>query len=163
MNTRPRMTRRRMIRMAAICGLAWLSMVTPSFADPAANGIGKWRWSEAESRYAGGAYAKEQTMIITRNDKSGIAVSQVVTLKDGKTFEWSIDAPYDNKMRHASQWLGFAFRRISDTQFHDRYRMDSGEKGQEVFNIAPDTITIKGWSVRNGKKLPYTEIWNRIQ
>jgi hypothetical protein len=156
--------RLRAIRTGAISvGLACLSLAAPSLADPAANGVGKWRWSEAESHYMTGAYATEQTMIVSKNDKTGIAVSQVVTLKDGKTREWSIDAPYDNKMRHASEWIAFAFHRISDNRFHDRYRMDSGEKGQETFFIQPDKITIKGASVRDGKTLPYIEVWNRIE
>jgi hypothetical protein len=140
------------------------TLVAPiGLADPANPGVGKWRWSEAASHYSTGAYAKEQTMIITRNDKAGIAVSQIVTLKDGKTFEWSIDAPYDNKMRHASTWMSFAFRRISGATFHDRYKVDSGERGEETFFITPAKITIKGASIRDGKKMPYVEIWDRVE
>jgi hypothetical protein len=127
-------------------------------------GVGKWRWSAAESHYATGPYATEQTMEITRNDKDGIAVSQVVTPPDGKTFSWNIEAPYDNKMRKASAWMSFAFKRISDNQFHDRYVMnDSGMRGEETFTITPDKITIRGASITKGKKQPYVEVWNRVE
>ncbi|MDB5395799.1 MAG: hypothetical protein JWM91_3305 [Rhodospirillales bacterium] len=127
-------------------------------------GVGKWRWSAAESHYATGAYATEQTMEITRNDKDGIAVSQVVTPPDGKTFSWNIEAPYDNKMRKASAWMSFAFKRISANQFHDRYVMnDSGMRGEETFTITPDKITIRGASVTKGKKEPYVEVWSRVE
>lgn len=128
-------------------------------------GVGKWHWSATESHYTTGTYATEQTMEITRNDKDGIAVSQTVTPADGgKTFSWNIEAPYDNKMRKASTWMSFAFRRISDTSFHDRYIMnDSGMRGEETFTITPDKITIRGASVTKGKKEPYVEVWNRVQ
>ena len=56
-------------------------------------GVGKYVWNAKESHYSTGAYTKEQTMEITKNDKTGIAVSQVVTPLDGKTFSWHIDAP----------------------------------------------------------------------
>jgi len=87
-----------------------------------------------------------------------------VTLKTGKTFNWSIDAPYDNKMRHASEWMSFAFSRISKSQFHDRYKMDAdGQVGAETFTITPDRITIKGSSIQKGKKMPYVEVWDRVE
>jgi hypothetical protein len=127
-------------------------------------GVGKWRWSAAESHYASGAYATEQTMIITRNDRDGIAVSQIVTPPDGKTFSWNIEAPWDNKMRKASTWMSFAFKRISDNQFHDRYVMNQGGmRGEETFTITPTKITIRGHSVDKGKKQPYVEVWNRVE
>ena len=126
-------------------------------------GVGKYVWSATESHYESGTYASEQTMEITKNDKTGIAVSQVVTPKEGKTFSWSIDAPYDNKMRKASTWMSFAFSRISDNQFHDRYIMnDTGEKGAETFTIEPKKLTIRGSSIHEGKKMSYVEIWNRV-
>jgi hypothetical protein len=127
-------------------------------------GVGKWVWSAKESHYPNGAYATEQTMEITRNDKDGIAVSQVVTPPDGKTFSWNIEAPYDNKMRKASAWMSFAFKRISANQFHDRYVMnDSGVKGEETFTIEPDKITIRGASNATGKRESYVEVWNRVK
>jgi len=127
-------------------------------------GVGKYRWNAKESHYSTGAYTTEQTMEITKNDKAGIAVSQVVTPLDGKTFSWNIDAPYDNKMRHASQWMSFAFSRISANQFHDRYIMsDSGIRGAETYTITPNKLTIRGAAVIKGKKQPYVEIWDRVQ
>src|ERR1700744_1413810 len=88
-------------------------------------GVGKYVWNKAESHYEAGFYATEQTMIIHKNDKTGINVEQTVTpTGGGKTFSWHIDAPYDDQMRHGSQWMSFAFTRISDNQFHDRYIMD---------------------------------------
>ena len=135
----------------------------PAYAKDGA-GVGKWRWSASESHYSTGAYTTEQTMEITRNDKHGIAVSQVVTPLDGKTFSWNIEAPYDNKMRHASQWMSFAFSRISDTQFHDRYVMNAdGMRGEETFTITPDKITIRGYSITKGKKSPYVEVWDHVE
>lgn len=124
--------------------------------------VGKWRWNPAESHYDHGAYATEQTMEITKLDKTGITVSQVVTLKDGKTFNWTTDAPFDDKMRHASTWMSFAFSRISDTQFHDRYVMDDGQEGEETFTVEAKRITIRGASTHEGKKQPYVEVWDRV-
>lgn len=126
-------------------------------------GVGKWRWNAAESHYTTGNYATEQTMEITRNDKKGIAVSQVVTPIDGKTFSWSIEAPYDDKMRHASTWMSFAFKRISDNSFHDRYVMNDGKRGEETFTISPQKLVIKGNYFHGGKKLPYVEVWDRVE
>jgi hypothetical protein len=142
-----------------------IAAAAPAPGDPAAGpGVGKWRWNPAESHYTTGAYAKEQTMVITRNDPSGLAVSQTVTPIQGQTFNWEIEAPYDNKMRHASQWMSFAFKRISATKFHDRYKMDAdGERGEETFTITPDRITIRGASMHKGKKAPYVEIWDRVE
>lgn len=137
-----------------------------AFAAQAADGpgVGKWRWSATESHYESGTYATEQTMEITRNDEKGIAVSQVVTPPNGKTFSWNIEAPYDDTMRKASTWMSFAFKRISDTQFHDRYIMnDSGMKGEETFTITPTKITIEGHSWDKGKKQTYVEVWNRVE
>jgi len=157
------------MRNLILAAAALALLAVPALADkPDAAalkaGIGKWRWSEAESNYSSGVYATEQTMTITKNDMTGITVSQHVSLKDGKTFDWSIDAPYDDKMRHASQWMSFAFSRINDHQFHDRYIMDAdGQKGAETFTITPDRITIKGSSIQNGKEMPYVEVWDRVE
>ena len=97
-------------------------------------GVGKYVWNKAESHYEAGYYATEQTMIIHKNDKTGIAVSQTVTPINGKTFSWHIDAPYDDKMRHGSQWMSFAFSRLVDNKFHNRYIMDdTKEEGAETF------------------------------
>ena len=126
-------------------------------------GVGKYVWNAKESHYSTGAYTKEQTMEITKNDKTGIAVSQVVTPLDGKTFSWHIDAPYDDQMRHGSQWMSFAFTRISDNQFHDRYKMnDTGVEGEETYTITPKRLTIEGAAVIKGKKEPYVEVWDRV-
>jgi hypothetical protein len=151
-----------------LVGVALLA--TPALADAALTpdqikaGIGKWVWSESESHYTSGVYAKEQTMTITKNDATGITVSQHVSLKDGKTFDWHIDAPYDDQMRHASQWMSFAFSRLSDSQFHDRYKMDAdGEEGAETFTITPTRLTIKGSSMHQGKDMPYIEVWDRVE
>ena len=126
-------------------------------------GVGKYVWNAKESHYSTGAYTTQQTMEITKNDKDGIAVSQVVTPVDGKTFSWHIEAPYDDKMRPASQWMSFAFSRISENQFHDRYRMnDSGIEGAETYTITPKKLTIEGAAIVNGKKEPYVEVWDRV-
>jgi len=125
-------------------------------------GVGKWVWSAAESHYESGHYATRQTMEITRNDERGIAVSQEVTLTNGKTFRWNIDAPYDDKMRPASTWMSFAFSRVSPTVFRDRYVMnDTGVRGEETFTIMPRKIRIEGHSFLNGKRQNYVEVWNR--
>jgi hypothetical protein len=127
-------------------------------------GVGKYVWNKAASHYEAGYYATEQTMTITRNDKNGIAVSQTVTPVGGKTFTWSIDAPYDDKMRHGSQWMSFAFSRISDNQFHDRYIMDdTKEEGAETYTITDKKLTIEGSSVHNGKKMSYVEVWDKVE
>ena len=127
-------------------------------------GIGKYVWNAKESHYSTGAYTTQQTMEITKNDKDGIAVSQVVTPLDGKTFSWHIEAPYDDKMRAASQWMSFAFSRISENQFHDRYRMnDTGVEGAETYTITDKKITIEGAATINGKKEPYVEVWDRVE
>ena len=146
---------------ALLSATASAETLTP---DQIKAGIGKWRWSESESNYSTGSYAKEQTMVITKNDKTGITVSQHVELKDGKTFDWHIDAPWDDQMRHASTWMSFAFSRLSDTEFHDRYKMDAdGEEGAETFTITPTRLTIKGSSLHGGKQMPYTEVWDRVE
>jgi len=125
-------------------------------------GVGKYRWNKKESHYEAGYYATEQTMVISKNNKDGLAVMQVVTPVDGKTFSWNIDAPYDDQMRPGSTWMSFAFSRISDNQFHDRYIMnDTGEKGAETFTITPKKLTIRGSSVHNGKEMSYVEVWDR--
>jgi hypothetical protein len=127
-------------------------------------GVGKYVWNKAESHYEAGFYATEQTMTITKNDKTGIAVSQTVTPVNGKPFTWSIDAPYDDKMRHGSQWMSFAFSRISDNQFHDRYIMDdTKEEGAETYTITDKKLTIEGSSVHNGKKMSYVEVWDKVE
>lgn len=125
-------------------------------------GVGKWVWNAKESHYTEGAYAKEQTMEIKRLDKNGITVSQNVTLVDGKNFTWSIDAPFDDQMRHGSQWMSFAFTRISDSQFHDRYIMDAdGKTGEETFTIKGRKLILEGAAIVDGKKMPYVEVWDR--
>jgi hypothetical protein len=127
-------------------------------------GVGKYVWNAKESHYSTGVYTTQQTMEITKNDKDGIAVLQVVTPLDGKTFTWHIEAPYDDKMRHASQWMSFAFSRISDNQFHDRYIMnDSGIEGAETYTITPKKLTIEGAAIINGKNEPYVEVWDRVE
>jgi hypothetical protein len=126
-------------------------------------GVGKYRWNEKASHYESGVYATEQTMIIYKNTKNELSVMQVVTPVGGKTFSWSIDAPYDDQMRHGSTWMSFAFSRISDNEFHDRYIMDdTGEKGAETFTITPKRLTIRGSSVHNGKEMSYVEVWDRV-
>ena len=147
---------------AAAAALSLIAFAPAHAADGV--GVGKYKWNPTESHYATGAYASEQTMVIKRNNKNGIAVSQVVTPLDGKTFTWSIDAPYDNKMRHASQWMSFAFSRISDNSFHDRYVMDvDGQQGEETFTITGKKLIIKGASIQNGEKKPYVEVWDRVE
>jgi len=127
-------------------------------------GVGKYVWNAKESHYSTGAYTTEQTMEIKKNDKDGIAVSQVVTPLDGKTFSWHIEAPYDDKMRPGSQWMSFAFSRISDNQFHDRYRMnDSGIEGEETYTITAKKLTIEGAAMIKGKKEPYVEVWDKVE
>ena len=126
-------------------------------------GVGKYKWNARESHYSTGAYTTEQTMEITKNDKTGIAVSQVVTPLDGKTFSWHIEAPYDDQMRPGSQCMSFAFSRISDNQFHDRYKMnDSGIEGAETYTITPKRLTIEGAAIIKGKPEPYVEVWDRV-
>jgi len=143
------------------------AIVTAAFAVQAhaeGVGVGKYVWNAKESHYSTGAYTTQQTMEITKNDKDGIAVSQVVTPLDGKTFSWHIEAPYDDKMRPGSQWMSFAFSRISDNQFHDRYKMnDSGIEGEETYTITPKKVTIEGAAIIKGKKEPYVEVWDRVE
>jgi hypothetical protein len=143
----------------AVCGAAQ--------ADDATSGVGKWRWNGAASHYETGEYATEQTMEIRRNDADGISVAQTVTQKDGSTFDWSIDSPYDDKMRPGSKWMAFAFARISDHQFKDRYRMLGEDKvGGETFTISPKRIVIRGsWHKpgQDAKKYSYVEVWDRIE
>ncbi len=145
-----------MRKLTLSAAVAALMIAAPASGDTAMTpdqikaGIGNWRWSESESNYS--------------NDKSGIIVSQHVTLKDGKAFDWHIDAPWDDQMRHASTWMSFAFSRISDSQFHDRYKMDTdGEEGAETFTITPTRLTIKGSSMHQGKDMPYVEVWDRVE
>src|ERR1700761_7050372 len=127
-------------------------------------GVGKYVWNAKESHYSTGAYTTEQTMEITKNGKDGIAVSQVGPPLDGKTFSWHIEAPYDDQMRPGSQWMSFAFRRISDNQFHDRYKMnDSGIEGEETYTITAKKLTIEGAAVIKGKKEPYVEVWDKVE
>jgi hypothetical protein len=127
-------------------------------------GVGKYVWNKDASHYEAGYYASAQTMVISRNDKNGLAVSQTVTPVGGKTFSWKIDAPYDDKMRHGSQWMSFAFSRISDNQFHDRYIMDdTKEEGAETYTITDKRLTIEGSSVHNGKKMSYLEVWDKVE
>jgi hypothetical protein len=127
-------------------------------------GVGKYVWNAKESHYSTGNYTTQQTMEISKNDSTGIAVSQVVTPLDGKTFSWHIEAPYDDVMRPGSTWMSFAFRRISDNQFHDRYRMnDSGIEGEETYTITDKKLTIEGAAVIKGKKEPYVEVWDRVE
>jgi hypothetical protein len=150
-----------LIAAAGLFGLSGAACAEPG------TGVGKWRWNGAESHYESGTYAKEQVMEITRIDASGIAVSQTVTLVDGKTFDWSIDSPWDNTMRKGSRWMSFAFARISDHEFKDRYRMaEGGQVGGETFTISPNRIVIRGSSHQAGhddKKFHYVEIWDRIE
>jgi hypothetical protein len=142
---------------------ATLTFAAHAYAEDGV-GVGKYVWNAKESHYSTGAYTLRQTMEITRNDKTGIAVSQEVTPLDGKTFSWHIDAPYDDQMRHGSQWMQFAFSRISDNQFHDRYIMnDSGIEGAETYTITPKRLTIEGAAMIKGKREPYVEIWERVE
>lgn len=153
-----------MLNMLKAFAVATALAAVPAVAAAEASiGVGKWVWNAKESHYSEGAYAKEQTMEIKRLDKDGIAVSQNVTLVDGKNFTWSIDAPFDDQMRHGSQWMSFAFSRISDTQFHDRYIMDAdGKTGEETFTIKGRKLILEGASLRDGKKMPYVEVWDRV-
>jgi hypothetical protein len=128
-------------------------------------GVGKYVWNKTESHYEAGFYATQQTMIIHKNDANGIDVEQTVTpVGGGKTFSWHIDAPYDDQMRHGSQWMSFAFTRISDNQFHDRYIMDdTKEEGAETFTIKGNKLILEGSSVHNGKKMSYVEVWDKVE
>jgi hypothetical protein len=143
--------------------VATIAFAAQAHADKGV-GVGKYVWNAKESHYSTGAYTTQQTMEITKNDSTGIAVSQVVTPLDGKTFSWHIEAPYDDKMRPGSQWMSFAFSRISDNQFHDRYRMnDSGIEGEETYTTTDKKLTIEGAAVIKGKKEPYVEVWDRVE
>lgn len=156
---------RKIVLLAAAIAVAGPALAeTKRTPEELKAGIGKWVWSEKELNYSTGVYAKEQTMIITKNDPTGLSVSQHVVLKDGKAFDWHIDAPWDDQMRHASTWMSFAFSRISDTEFHDRYKMDvDGEEGAETFTITPTRLTIRGSSLHQGKQMPYVEVWDRVE
>jgi hypothetical protein len=60
--------------------------------------------------------------------------------------------------------MSFAFRRISDNQFHDRYRMnDSGIEGEETYTITDKKLTIEGAAIIKGKKEPYVEVWDKVE
>jgi len=143
--------------------IATVAFAAQAHADKGV-GVGKYVWNAKESHYSTGNYTTEQTMEIKKNDKDGIAVSQVVTPLDGKTFSWHIEAPYDDVMRPGSTWMSFAFRRISDNQFHDRYKMnDSGIEGEETYTITDKKLTIEGAAIIKGKKEPYVEVWDKVE
>lgn len=146
-----------------IIAAAALCLSGSAYADGGV-GVGKYVWNKAESHYEAGFYATQQTMIIHKNDATGINVEQTVTPINGKTFSWHIDAPYDDVMRHGSQWMSFAFTRISDNQFHDRYIMDdTKEEGAETFTIKDKKLILEGSSVHNGKKMSYVEVWDKVE
>ena len=86
-----------------------------------------------------------------------------VTLTPKLVTAGHIEAPYDDKMRPGSTWMSFAFSRISDNQFHDRYKMnDSGIEGAETYTITPKRLTIEGAAMIKGKSEPYVEVWDRV-
>ena len=127
-------------------------------------GVGKYVWNKAESHYEAGYYATEQTMVISKIDKDGLAVAQTVTPINGKTFSWHLEAPFDDKMRHASQWMSFAFSRLGENKFHNRYIMDdTKEEGAETYTIVGKKLTIEGSSVHDGKKMSYVEVWDKVE
>jgi hypothetical protein len=132
-------------------------------AEESINGVGSYVWNAAESKYASGAYATEQTMEITRLEKNFIAVSQNVTLVGGRNFAWNIESPFDGVLRHASTWMSFAFSRKGPNVIHNKYRMDDGQEGEETFIISPRKIVIEGHSLKDGKKMPYVEVWDRVE
>ena len=142
--------------------VATLSFVSAT-AEESLNGVGSYRWNAAESKYASGAYATEQTMEITRLEKDFIAVSQNVTLVGGQNFAWNIESPFDGKLRHASTWMSFAFTRTGPNAIHNKYRMDDGQEGEETFIISPKKVVIEGHSFKDGKKQPYVEVWDRVE
>jgi hypothetical protein len=60
--------------------------------------------------------------------------------------------------------MSFAFTRISDNQFHDRYIMhDTKEEGAETFTIKDKKLILEGSSVHNGKKMTYVEVWDKVE
>jgi len=152
-----------MHKLIMTAAIATVAFAAQAHADKGV-GVGKYVWNAKESHYSTGNYTTEQTMEIKKNDKDGIAVSQVVTPLDGKTFSWHIEAPYDDVMRPGSTWMSFAFRRISDNQFHDRYKMnDSGIEGEETYTITDKKLTIEGAAIIKGKKEPYVEVWDKVE
>ena len=152
-----------MHKLIMTAAIATVAFAAQAHADKGV-GVGKYVWNAKESHYSTGNYTTQQTMEITKNDKDGIAVSQVVTPLDGKTFSWHIEAPYDDVMRPGSTWMSFAFRRISDNQFHDRYKMnDSGIEGEETYTITDKKLTIEGAAIIKGKKEPYVEVWDKVE
>lgn len=132
-------------------------------AEESINGVGIYVWNAAESKYANGAYATAQTMEITKLEKDFMAVSQNVTLVGGQNFAWNIESPFDGVLRHASTWMSFAFKRTGPNAIHNKYKMDDGQEGEETFIISPQKIVIEGHSVKDGKKMPYVEVWDRIE
>lgn len=151
------------MRTFLLSGLFLLLSVVSVRAEESVNGVGSYVWNAAESTYASGAYATAQTMEITKLEKDFMAVSQNVTLVGGQTFAWNIESPFDGKLRHASTWMSFAFTRTGLNAIHNKYRMDDGQEGEETFIISPTKIVIEGHSLKDGKKMPYVEVWDRVE
>ena len=79
---------------------------------------GKWVWNPTESHYGTPTYAKEQTMLITRDDGKNYIFSQSVVLADGKKIEWGVDGKFDGKM-HKGDWISMSFKRVAPNALSD--------------------------------------------
>jgi len=125
------------------------------------SGEGKWLWNPTESHYGTPTYAKEQTMLITRDDGRITFLAKRV-LADGKKIEWGIDGKFDGKM-HKGDWISMSFKRVSPNALSDRYVMADGSmKGGETATISANKIIIRGASTdKTGKKSSYVEVWDR--
>ncbi|MBY0508565.1 MAG: hypothetical protein K2P94_00295 [Rhodospirillaceae bacterium] len=151
------------MRTFLLSGLFLVLSVVSVHAEESINGVGSYVWNATESKYASGAYATAQTMEITKLEENFIAVSQNVTLVGGQNFSWNIESPFDGVLRHASAWMSFGFKRTGPNAIHNKYKMDDGQEGEETFIISPKKVVIEGHSFKDGKKMPYVEVWDRVE
>ena len=148
---------------AGLIALAGAAVADSKTDKPYVSAVGEYNWNPKTSHYSTPVYATVQTMSIKRDDpKTGINVSQDVTLADGKKLDWSYDGPYDGKLQKR-EWMSFAFKRIKPDAFSNDYIMSDGTKGHEVATVSKDNITIRGssWG-KDGKKQPYVEVWDKV-
>lgn len=152
--------------MAAVAATIWLAFAGSIQAAEApknyVSAVGSYVWNAKDSKYEAPVYAREQTMEVTRDDPGGIALTQKVTLADGKKLEWGFKSTYDGTPQ-PGEWITVAVKRLTPNSFENTYTMSDGHKGYEVATITADRITINGSHLDNGKKLTYIEIWDRVK
>ena len=122
---------------------------------------GFYVWNEKDSKYASPAYAREQTMTISRDDPGGFKLGQNIVLIDGQKTEWVAEGTFGGPPVPAG-FITLQLKRVGNDAFSNDYVMADGKKGHEVFQIKGERITIKGsFRDTDGKDYPYTEIWDR--